>query len=70
MQVPRDLFIFLAYAHDIGKASPIFQTSKGYNSPVADGKVLKDLQNAGYTNWIFQEITEVKHGTNLFHSRF
>jgi len=47
-QIPQHIFTFLACAHDLGKASPIFQTQQGCNAD-ADNKILNDLKNAGYT---------------------
>lgn len=45
----RDLFIFLASVHDIGKASPAFQFREGYKTPNVDRVLMDGLTSAGFT---------------------
>ena len=45
----RTLVCFLGAVHDIGKATPAFQTQKGYaNSPDLDRHLLERLERAGF----------------------
>ena len=45
----RTLVCFLGAVHDIGKATPAFQTQKGYaNSPDLDRHLLERLEWAGF----------------------
>lgn len=41
---------FIAYIHDIGKATPVFQTMKGYdNSSYLDTALLEKMERGGFT---------------------
>lgn len=45
----KDLVLFLAAIHDIGKATPVFQIKKGYsNSTDLDIQLLEKLERAGF----------------------
>lgn len=45
----KNLAMFLGAVHDIGKATPAFQTKKGYaNSESLEDKLLKKLENEGF----------------------
>lgn len=47
----KNLAIFLAAIHDIGKATPAFCTKKGYvNSPDLDSILLEKLEDIGFTD--------------------
>ena len=44
----RQVFVFLAYAHDIGKASPVFQNKVSFKAPETDGLIRRGIENAGF----------------------
>lgn len=47
----KNLAIFLAAIHDIGKATPAFCTKKGFaNSPFSDSILLEKLEDIGFTD--------------------
>jgi len=48
-QIQRSTFTFIAFTHDLGKASPIFQTRPGFATPDFDSRVMGNLQHAGFT---------------------
>lgn len=50
-EVAKNLSIFLALTHDIGKCTPAFQTMRGYNnSKDLDDYLMERLESSGYKN--------------------
>ena len=47
-QVDEKLLVFLAYSHDLGKASPVFQTQESYRTPQLDSAIMQRLKQSGF----------------------
>jgi len=47
-QLNERMLVFLAYAHDLGKASPVFQTKEGFNTPAVDEMIDSKLRKANF----------------------
>jgi len=60
-QLDKPLLVFLAYAHDIGKASPVFQLKEGFNTLQTDNKIRDDLERAGFPLKTYREPTRTPH---------
>ena len=60
-QIEKSLLVFLAYAHDIGKASPVFQAQEGYNTFDTDNKILSSLERAGFPLKKYREPKNTPH---------
>ncbi|MCL1912950.1 MAG: CRISPR-associated helicase Cas3' [Eubacteriaceae bacterium] len=65
-QLDWNLFIFLSYAHDLGKASPVFQTKEDYNTFETDEKILNGLLRAGYVIKSYQMKKRTPHALVSF----
>ena len=56
-----NLLIFLAYSHDIGKASPVFQIRKS-SAPQMDERIRKNIEAAGFLlKDMYPEPTKTRH---------
>ena len=53
----KRLFVFMAAAHDIGKATPVFQAKVSRNADL-DERIADNLRLAGLTNVNFKEFTD------------
>ena len=62
-KLDKQLLIFLAYTHDIGKASPGFQTDDRYsNTPETDEKIRTNLERAGFPiSKSYRELKQTRH---------
>ena len=47
-EIAKRVLMFLACAHDLGKATPIFQNKKAFNAPRTDGQIRRSIMNAGF----------------------
>jgi len=65
-QLDERLLAFLAYVHDIGKASPGFQLKRGFNADDTDDKIYNNLERAGFTIKIYRDVNHTPHALVSF----
>ena len=46
--IVKHILVFLAYAHDLGKASPIFQSKRAFKTSETDELIRKSITEAGF----------------------
>lgn len=62
----KRLIQFIGFVHDIGKATPAFQTQKGFgNSEDLDKELLEKLENNGFQGISQLSIANRKHHTEM-----
>ncbi|MCL2865053.1 MAG: CRISPR-associated helicase Cas3' [Lachnospiraceae bacterium] len=65
-QLEERLLIFLAYAHDLGKASPVFQRKRGFNTKDTDDYIYNRLERADYALKQYREENKTPHALVSF----